>query len=49
MFDLFAPSFFAQHTFKEFNWSQLEEPGPWGLVHSSSLKGADFIADPAIE
>ena len=39
IFDLFAPAFFSEHTFKEKNWSQLEEPGPWGVVHSSWLKG----------
>ena len=27
-FDLFAPAFFSKHTFKEFNWSQLESPSP---------------------
>jgi peptide/nickel transport system substrate-binding protein len=29
-FDLFAPAFFAEYSFREYNWSQLDEPGPWG-------------------
>lgn len=56
LFDIFAPSFFSRHTFREFNWSQLEEPGPWGagpfrLVEGSALytKGIERIVLEAFE
>jgi len=39
LFDLFAPAFFTQHTFKEFNWSNLEEPGPWGAGPFKLVEG----------
>jgi len=29
-FGQFAPAFFMQHTFEEYSWNFLPEPGPWG-------------------
>lgn len=45
--DLFAPAFFSQHTFKEFNWSQLEEPGPWGAGPFKLVEGSALYAQPS--
>ncbi len=46
IFDLFAPAFFSQHTFKEFNWSQLEEPGPWGAGPFKLVEGSGLFGKP---
>ena len=45
-FDLFAPTFFSQHTFKEFNWSNLEEPGPWGAGPFKLVEGSALFGKP---
>ena len=45
-FDLFAPAFFSQHTFKEFNWSRLEEPGPWGAGPFKLIEGSGLLGKP---
>ena len=47
LFDIFAPAFFSQHTFKEFNWSQLEEPGPWGAGPFKLIEGSSLYAQPS--
>lgn len=47
LFDIFAPAFFSQHTFKEFNWSQLEEPGPWGAGPFKLVEGSSLYAQPS--
>jgi len=47
LFDLFAPAFFSQHTFKEFNWSQLEEPGPWGAGPFKLVEGSTLYTKPS--
>jgi len=46
LFDLFAPAFFSQHTFQEFNWSQLEEPGPWGAGPFKLVEGGGLYGRP---
>jgi peptide/nickel transport system substrate-binding protein len=45
-FDLFAPAFFSQHTFKEFNWSRPEEPGPWGAGPFKLVEGSGLYGKP---
>jgi peptide/nickel transport system substrate-binding protein len=47
IFDLFAPAFFSEHTFKEGNWSQLEEPGPWGAGPFKLVEGSALYVDPS--
>ncbi len=47
LFDIFAPAFFSQHTFKEFNWSQLEEPGPWGAGPFKLVEGSTLYTQPS--
>jgi peptide/nickel transport system substrate-binding protein len=43
LFDLFAPAFFSEHSFKENNWSQLEKPGLWGAGPFMLVEGsADY-------
>jgi len=46
-FDLFAPAFFSKHTFKEFNWSQLEGPGPWGAGPFELVEGRALFGNPS--
>jgi peptide/nickel transport system substrate-binding protein len=46
-FDLFAPAFFSQHTFKEFNWSRPEEQGPWGAGPFKLVEGGGLFSKPS--
>ena len=36
---LFAPAFFEQGMFEEYNWGYLPEPGPWGLGAFQLVEG----------
>ena len=46
LFDIFAPAFFSQHTFQEFNWSRPEEPGPWGAGPFKLVEGSGLYGKP---
>jgi peptide/nickel transport system substrate-binding protein len=55
-FSMFAPSFFVEHTFGDYEWGYLNEAGPWGtgpfkLIEGtvSNVKSSDRIVLEAYE
>jgi peptide/nickel transport system substrate-binding protein len=40
LFCLYAPAFFATHTFDEYNWGFFAEPGPWGAGPFQLVEGS---------
>ena len=46
-FDIMAPAFFSAHSFQEFHWSQLEEPGPWGAGPFKLVEGNTVYTKPS--
>ena len=44
-FFLFAPEFFTEHKFAEWNWGYLTEAGPWGTGPFSLVDGKAHLAE----